>query len=300
MRLIVVLLALIAFGGGVFWVLTAPDTLTAEALPEHEPDVDNGRYMFFAGGCASCHAAEDQDDPLVLGGGHRLETPFGTFVAPNISSDPDQGIGGWSMIAFVNAMVRGVSPNGAHYYPAFPYTSYARMRLEDVMDLKAFLDTVPTDATPSEPHELSFPYSVRRGLGLWKMRYLPELGPVLVENDAPEVARGRYLADGPSHCAECHTPRDVFGGLRPGLAYAGAVAAEGEGWVPNITPHPDGIEDWSTGDIAFALETGFTPDFDVLGSTMAAVVRNMAELTPEDREAIAAYLAALPPLPDAR
>ncbi len=301
MRLLAILVVILAvLAGSAFWLLTVPRPLTAADLPDHEPDIENGALIFAAAGCASCHATEGQDDRTLLGGGHRLDTPFGVFVGPNISTDPDVGIGGWSMLDFANAMVRGVSPEGRHYYPAFPYTSYARMRLEDVMDLKAYLDTLPAVATPSEPHELAFPYSVRRGLGLWKWRYLPEPGPALVADDSEMLARGRYLVEGPAHCGECHSPRDRFGGLVDGLAFAGAPAAAGRGWVPNLTPHPDGLEDWTEDDIAFALETGFTPDFDVLGSTMADVVRNTEQLPASDRAAMAAYLKSLPPLPDAR
>ena len=294
---LVVLLAAVAAAGG--WILSAPAPLTASALPNHEPDTDNGRYMFFAGGCASCHATPEADDRFALGGGLRLETPFGVFVAPNISPDETDGIGGWSTLDFVNAMMRGVSPDGAHYYPSFPYTSYARMRMEDVIDLKAFLDTLDPVEGRAPDHELGFPYSIRRGLGLWKRLHLssdlPDTG-----GDDPVIARGRYLTEGPGHCGECHTPRDWTGGLDHARAYAGAAAAEGEGRVPNVTPHEDGIADWSAGDIAYALESGFTPEFDVLGSTMGKVIDNTSELTRDDRDAIAAYLKALPPLPHAR
>ena len=109
--------------------------------------------------------------------------------------------------------------------------------------------------------------------------------------------RGAYLVEGPGHCAECHSPRDIFGGLIPGRRFAGGVDAEGKGWVPNITPHADGLAKWSEKDIAYLLETGTTPDYDSVGSTMADVAANTAKLSPEDRAAMAAYLKSLPPRP---
>lgn len=287
-RIILALLALALIGAGAFWLLTAPRVLSASDLPDRTPDVEHGRYMFFAGGCASCHATPGQEDPFVLGGGLALPSPFGTFHVPNISPDPDAGIGGWSTLDFVNAMIKGVSPDGSHLYPAFPYTSYQRMKLEDVIDLKAFLDTVEPVSSEVPAHELPFPFNVRRALGVWKLLNLDGT-PFAPDPDAgAEVNRGAYLATGPGHCGECHTPRDALGGLERDKWLAGAPNPEGKGKVPDITSA--GLEDWSDNDIAYALETGFTPDFDSLGSSMARVVRNTSQLTPEDRAAIAAHL----------
>jgi mono/diheme cytochrome c family protein len=283
------------------WLLTAPQPFAAAALPDHSPDPVNGRRMFFAGGCAACHAAEDAEGEarFLLGGGLALGTPFGTFYAPNISPHPDDGIGGWSDLDFINAMMRGISPEGRHYYPAFPYPSYARMRVENVLDLKAFMDTLPPVASETGEHDLAFPYNLRRGLGLWKRLYL-EGGPVVALPDASEAVRlGQYLVEGPGHCGECHTLRDPTGGVRADQWLAGAPSPDGDGVIPNITPHGDGIGDWSQSDIAYALESGFTPDFDSFGGAMVDVQENLAELPASDREAIAAYLKAIPPLPDA-
>lgn len=287
-RIILSLLALALIGAGAFWLLTTPSTLSTGDLPDHEPDVEHGRYMFFAGGCASCHATPGQEDPLVLGGGLELPSPFGTFHVPNISPDAQAGIGGWSTVDFANAMVNGVAPNGSHYYPAFPYTSYQRMKLEDVIDLKAFLDTLAPVSTATPGHELPFPFNIRRALGVWKMLNFD--GKPFAPDPAAseEINRGAYLVTGPGHCGECHTPRDALGGLERDKWLTGAPSPDGKGKVPDITAA--GLKDWSANDIAYALETGFTPEFDSLGSSMAAVVRNMAELTPDDRAAIAAYL----------
>lgn len=258
--------------------------------------------MFWAGGCASCHATlvdgrrAKGDDKLLLGGGLELDTPFGLFRVPNISPHDDDGIGKWSLLEFVNAMQRGIAPDGRHYYPSFPYTSYARMRVEDVMDLKAYIDTLPVVAGRIEEHTLGFPYSVRRGIGAWKRLYLDGQPLVDVDADNEDLLLGRYLVEGPGHCGECHTPRNRLGGLIPGQWLAGAPNPDGEGRVPDITPAAREIGGWSARNISNYLKSGFTPDFDTVGGSMVAVQENLAMLSDSDREAIAAYLKAVPPV----
>ena len=252
--------------------------------------------MFYAGGCASCHAADGAtgEAQLQLGGGHRLVTPFGTFVVPNISMDRADGIGAWSAQDFANAMLRGVSPDGEHYYPAFPYASYARMQPADVADLFAYMQTLPAVAGRQPDHELAFPFSIRRAVGVWKLTNLSPEPAVNLQSPSEQVRLGQYLVEGPGHCGECHTPRDLLGGSDKSRWLAGAPAAAGEGNVPNITAGEGGIGSWSEGDIAYYLESGFTPDFDSVGGSMVKVQQNMARLTADDRAAIAAYLKAVP------
>lgn len=290
---------LAGIGAGAFWFLTEPERLDEATLAKlGAGDAARGERIFWAGGCTSCHARPGaaQDAKLELAGGIELNTPFGTFVPPNISSDPEDGIGNWSAADFANAMMRGVAPDGSHLYPSFPYTSYARMEPADIADLHAFMKTLPAVSGKAESHRLSFPFNVRRGLGLWKLLYLSDEPVVALAPDAPaEVRLGRYLVEGPGHCGECHTPRDFAGGTDKARWLSGAVAAEGEGVVPNITPGEGGLGGWSAGDIASYLETGFTPEFDSVGGSMAEVQRNLARLGPADREAIAAYLKAVPP-----
>ena len=305
MRLALILIGvivLLAVAAGVgFWQITAPRTLAAEALPTHEPDPDRGRWVFHAAGCGGCHAPPEAEgeDRYRLRGGVALTTAFGTFYAPNISPHPEAGIGGWSDLDFVNAVLRGISPEGRHYYPAFPYPTYQRMSVEDALDLKAFMDTLPPVAEPSPGHDLPPLFRFRRGLGLWKRIYMTR-EPFLPGTDAdPLVRRGAYLVTALGHCSECHTPRDRLGGPIADRFLAGGPQPDDETKkVPNITPHADGIGDWSTDDIADALRTGFLPDFETFGGAMAEVQENLAELTDEDREAIAAYLKSVPPLPD--
>ncbi|NJO23220.1 MAG: cytochrome c [Sphingomonadales bacterium] len=290
-------LAVLALGGGaVFYVLTVPSVIATGELPPRVADLATGQIMFHAGGCASCHATPNQEDQRRLGGGLALKTPFGIFKAPNISPDPLFGIGAWPESAFVNAMLRGVGRNGEHLYPSFPFTSYQRMALDDVRDLFAFLKALPPEAVPSASHDLAFPFNVRRGIGLWKLRYLDGKTFTPDPSRSATLNRGAYLVEGAGHCAECHSPRDTLGAIIAERRFSGGPDLEGKGWVPNITPHPDGIAQWSDKDIAYLLETGFTPDYDSVGSSMADVVLNTGKLSAEDRAAMAAYLKALPPV----
>lgn len=164
---VVAALALVAF-----WLLTIPETVPASVLAPHTPDLANGKIMFHAGGCASCHAVPKQEDKTRLGGGLALGSPFGTFYVPNISSDRTDGIGAWTEAQFVTAMVKGTSPTGEHLFPAFPYTSYQRMSLGDIRDLFAYLKTLPAVTGKVRDHALPFPFNIRRTLGLWKLLFL--------------------------------------------------------------------------------------------------------------------------------
>lgn len=309
MRRLLIVGAVLAIAGLVlFLLLTEPRAMSAADLPQHTPDPANGEVMFNAGGCTSCHsvpAGDKCEDPAtkdkrVLGGGRCLKTPFGTFYVPNISPDPETGIGAWSDIEFVNAMQRGISPSGAHYYPSFPYTSYQRMRVEDLLDLKAFIDTLPAVKNRAPDHELALPFRLRRGLGLWKLLYLD--GKPFVPDPAKSqiLNRGAYLVEGPGHCGECHTPRNALGGKIESKHLAGGPAPEGDGWIPNITQSKDGLADWSETDIVSAFQTGLLPSFDSFGSSMVAVQQNLARLPQADLEAIAAYLKSLPAIENPR
>lgn len=285
-----VLVAVVAAGG--LWLLARPHPLSAGDVAGLTGDAGRGEAVFLATGCASCHMAPGATDAarLVLAGGQRFASDFGTFVAPNISQDPKAGIGGWSLLDLANAIQRGVSPEGEHYFPALPYASYAKMKLQDVADLYAYLQTLPADPTPSQPHELAFPFSRREAVGLWKLLYLSD-GWSLKGNLTPTADRGRYLAEAMAHCGECHTPRTALGGLDTARWLGGAPNPSGEGRIPNITPGKLG---WTAADITQYLTTGFTPDYDSVGGHMAHVVENLARLPEGDRLALAEYLLAVP------
>lgn len=295
-RLLASAAVLAALGGAVFWVITMPKTLAPEQTAGLIGDTTKGELVFWAAGCASCHMADGAkgEAALVLSGGQRFASPFGTFLAPNISPDPTAGIGGWSLAAFANAVTKGVSPQGTHYFPAFPYNAYNKMQMQDLADLKAYMDTLPPSTNASQPHEVGFPFNIRRSLGGWK--FLFENKDWVVTGDLTEAeTRGRYLAEAQAHCGECHTPRNALGGLQRDKWLAGAADPSGKGRIPNITP---GKLDWTQDEIATYLTSGFTPEYDSVGGHMVHVVENIARLPESDRAAIAAYLKRAPAISD--
>lgn len=292
-KLAAALVALAIFGTVAFWFLTAPVVVNASALAAYTPDLANGKTMFSAGGCASCHAVPKQDDGTKLGGGLGLVSPFGTFYVPNISSDPKDGIGGWTEAQFVTAMTKGVSPQGEHLFPAFPYTSYQRMKVSDVRDLFAYLKTLPPVAGKVRDHDVPFPFNVRRTVGGWKLLFLDGKEYQPDKTQSAEWNRGAYLVNGPAHCAECHSTRNFLGAIIESKRFAGGPSPDGQGGVPNITQSK--LKDWKKEDFEDTLETGMTPDADRVGGSMVEVVRNTAQLSKEDRAAMALYLKSLPP-----
>jgi len=278
--------------------LLAGWTATAGAQEEGEapdPQIERGRQVFIAASCEGCHTLPDEG--VFLAGGRALASPFGTFYSPNITPHPQSGLGNWSEEDFARALRQGRSPEGKAYYPAFPYTSYSGMSDEDVADLWAYLQSVePADAARQE-HELRFPFGLRLLLEPWRWLYFEEGRFTADPSLDPQQARGAYLVEVLGHCGECHTPRNRLGGLDQARRLAGTPSGPDGRRVSNITPHADGIGDWSKGDIAYLLETGFTPDFDYVGGSMVEVVElSTSQLPAEDREAIAAYLKTLPPI----
>lgn len=285
-------LGLIGLAG--FMLLSAPRTGDLAGLDGLTADPAHGEQVFWAAGCASCHTAPDAavSDRPVLAGGQAFASPFGTFLAPNISTDPEQGIGGWTIASFAHAIMDGVSPEGQHYFPALPYGAYSKMQPQDVVDLKAFMDNLPADATASQPHQISFPFNIRRSLGIWKLMFFRDQW--VMPAATPQLERGRYIAEAMAHCGECHTPRNLLGGLDRSRWLGGAPDPSGKGNIPNITP---GKLTWSEAEIVEYLTSGFTPEFDSVGGHMAHVVENMAKLPESDRQAVAAYLKSVPAVP---
>jgi len=276
-------------------VLTGP--LRAQQAPA-SPDgaaVERGRYVFQAAGCLGCHTdAKGGGEPLA--GGRALATPFGTFHTPNISPDPESGIGAWRLEDFVRALRRGISPDGVAYYPAFPYTSYAGMTDADLADLFAYLMAQPPVSRENRDHDLDFPYNLRFSLSLWQWLYHePEAFRPDPAKDA-EWNRGAYLVRHVAHCGECHSPRNWLGAVEPDQALAGNPQGPEGGKVPNLTPGPGGLADWSDSDIAYALKSGMTPEGDFLSDSMGEVIENStSKLSDGDLSAIAKYLKDLPP-----
>ncbi|MGJ4945700.1 c-type cytochrome [Bradyrhizobium sp. HKCCYLS1011] len=292
-RLLIALIVIGMAGFAIFWWLTMPSTISL-ALAARTPDLANGEEVFNAGGCTSCHAVPNQPDRLKLGGGLPLASPFGTFYAPNISQDPTDGIGRWSESDFVNAVLRGTSPGGSHYYPAFPYTSYAHARLEDIRDLFAYMKTLPAVSGASRDHDLPFPFNIRRTLGIWKLLFFDDKPFTPDQQRSAQWNRGAYLVNSLGHCAECHSPRNLLGGIIKAQRFAGGPDPEGHGWVPNITQK--GLADWSESDFGYFLESGQLPDGDSVGGAMTRVIRNTSQLSADDRTAVAVYLKSLAPV----
>jgi len=291
------LLAILAgvAGLGIFWWLTSPAVVAAASLPPYTPNLANGLTTFNAGGCSSCHAVPNQPDRLKLGGGLAMTAPFGmAFNVPNISPDPKDGIGRWSEADFVTAVLKGTSPSGTHYFPAFPYASYQHAKVEDVRDLFAYLKTLAPVSGKPPGHDVPFPFNIRRTLGGWKFLFLDGKPFVPDASRSAQWNRGAYLVNGLGHCAECHSPRNLLGGIVEAQRFAGGPNPDGEGFVPNITQKR--MSEWSAKDFAYFLESGMTPDGDTAGGSMARVIKNTSQLSPEDRAAMAEYLKSLPPV----
>jgi mono/diheme cytochrome c family protein len=279
------------------WFITKPRpafSKDAEAALEGG-DPARGQLVFAAADCASCHTSPGQPDRLRLGGGLALASAYGTFRVPNISTDPRDGIGRWRAVDLANALLSGVSPQEQHYYPSFPYSSFAKMQVEDVRDLIAYLRTLPPVSGKAPQHDLALVFRIRRFVGFWKLLYF-DRSPIQPEPARGEPwNRGKYLAEAVAHCAECHSTRDLFGGIKPETRFAGGEDPVGTGYFPNITPAR--IGDWSEQQIAEVLTSGNTPNHGRVGSSMTDVVTNTSMLPQSDRAAIATYVKSLPARP---
>jgi mono/diheme cytochrome c family protein len=234
-----------------------------------------------------------QKDHTRLGGGLALRSPFGTVYVPNISSDPKDGIGGWTEAQFVTALTKGTSPQGEHLFPAFPYTSYQYAKIDDLRDLFAFLKTLPAVSGKVRGHDLRFPFNIRRAVGLWKLLFLDGEPFKPDPSKSAQWNRGAYLTNALAHCAECHSPRNALGAIVESKRFAGGPAPDGNGGVPNITATK--LKNWKVDDVAAMLADGTTPDSDIVGGSMAEVVANTAHLSKGGRMAIGEYIKSLPP-----
>jgi len=267
--------------------------------PVHAADpalVKQGEDIFRAAGCAACHTNVDNKGAF-LAGGRALKTPFGTLYTPNITPDRETGVGNWSEAEFIRAMSGGVSPAGRHYYPAFPYTSYTKMRGADIKALWAYLASVPAVKQANKPHELPW-YLPRFMAGAWKSLYFTP-GEFAPDETRPAAwNRGAYLANALGHCAECHSPRNRLGAIEPGKEFIGTTDGPDGDAVPNITPDKKtGLGNWSRDDLVYFLKTGADPDGDYAGGLMAEVIdEGLSHLTQADLEAIADYLRSLLPV----
>lgn len=292
-----VLALLAALGLLAFWVLSAPRPLDASALPQHTADLANGERLYNAAGCRSCHLPGPDlqgVDAGIPAGGRPLKTPIGTLYPPNITPDPETGIGRWSDLDFVNAVQRGISPDGRHYIPAFPYTSYAHMRIEDVLDIRAYVASLPATRAANKPHDIPVAFLLRRGLGLWKWVGLDTTPWKPDPAQSESWNRGSYLVTGPGHCAECHTPRTLFMTSDQSRAFMGGPHPEGAGKVPSLRDLVGRKRYKDAADIAAALQYGEVMGYDKVSSGgMGQVQTNLSMLPEDDIKAIAEYVASL-------
>ncbi len=266
------------------------------ALPGHDPDPANGEVLYNAGGCISCHKASATSG--VTGpptGEAPFETPVGTFWPGNLTPDPETGIGSWTAEEFVDAMTRGVSPDRRHYFPAFPYTSYRDMRVEDLLDLWAYLQSLEPVRSPGRGPDIPMPGLARRAVGLWKRLALDDAGFRPDPEQSESWNRGAYLVNGPGHCGECHTPRNALMIPDKGRAFAGGPHPRGdEGEVPGLLDLEGRDRYTGVSDLVLALQFGETFGYDKLSSGgMADVQMNLAKLPEDDLRAIAEYLLSL-------
>lgn len=281
---------------GLGWILSAPRPLTVAALPSgYAANVANGERLYNAGGCYSCHKpAEGAADPAMPSGGSPLKTPIGVLYPPNLTPDGETGLGSWSDIDFVNAVQLGISPRGNHYIPAFPYTSYAHMRIEDVLDIRAYLASLTPVKSEVPPDQIPLSFVVRRGIGLWKWIGLASSPLEPDPAQSQTWNEGAYLVNGPGHCSECHTPRTIFMTSDKSRFLAGGPHPEGDGKVPSLRDLIGRGRYKDTKDLASALEFGEIMGYDKLSSGgMGAVQTNISKLPKEDILAIAEYLTSL-------
>lgn len=264
--------------------------------PASAADVERGAYIFDAAGCAGCHT-DSRNGGQLLAGGRALATPFGTFISPNITASP-AGIGDWSDEDFIKAMREGISPGGQPYYPSFPFTSFTQATTADLLDLKAYIFSLPQSPEISQPHDLKFPFSFRPLMYGWRLLNFRQQDFIPDPTQSDSVNRGAYLVEALSHCAECHTPRTALGAINRDMWMAGTLDGPEGDSVPNITPDAvTGIGDWSPGDLVSLLKTGLTPEFDSVGGSMGEVVQQgTSRMTDEDLAAIVDYLLSLPPI----
>lgn len=254
-------------------------------------DPQRGAYLVKAGGCMACHT-EEKKDATLYAGGRALKTPFGTFYGPNITPDQANGIGRWSEADFIRAMRTGIRPDGAAYYPAFPYPSYTKISDADLRDLWAYLRTVAPSNRANQPHDLGIPFRFRVLNRFWQWMFFTPGAFSADVAKSQQVNRGAYLVQALGHCGECHTPRNALGGPKLDRFLGGGMGPEGKG-IPNLTPTR--LKKWGDKDLSDYLSSGLTPDGDVPAEAMAEVIRNTTgQLTPEDLGALIAYLRTIP------
>ena len=262
--------------------------LPARAIDIQDFDlIQRGKYLADIGDCGACHTLPGSG--AMLAGGRPIETPFGTLLAPNITPDPETGIGAWIDDEFINSLTKGTGRNGAHLYPAMPYTYMTRITREDALAIRAYLNTIPAVHNPVQPNQLPFPFDVRAGLVAWdELNFRPgEFKPIA--GKSPAWNRGAYVVEGLAHCGLCHTPKNAAGGDETSQRLKGYAL---QGWfAPDITNNKwRGIGSWSVEDIVTYLKTGHNRFSAASGPMAEAIMDSTSKFTDDDLKAIATYL----------
>lgn len=252
-------------------------------------DVEHGEHLIEAAGCFVCHT-DIENDGLPFAGGPALDSPFGTFYAPNITPAPIFGIGNWSLYDFSRALRHGISPDNNYYYPSMPFLSYSGMTDQDVMDIwGAYLEIEPV-AKFSKPHKLPFPFSIRQSLKVWRALFFTPEKPH--KNDLSDgISRGEYLVRHVVHCSECHTPRNILGAPIKSKFLTGNSKLPDDNSSPDISTKSFRGRAWTRDDVETALSIGMLADGDFIGGSMADVIDySTSMMNREDINAIVDYL----------
>jgi mono/diheme cytochrome c family protein len=249
-------------------------------------EIARGRYLAIVGDCAGCHNAPGG---APYSGGLPIETPFGTLVSPNITPDRETGIGAWTDDEFVSAMRDGTRRGGEHLYPAMPYTYYTKATREDVLAIRAYLQTLEPVRNEVKANQLPFPFNVRASMVGWNELYLKRGTFTPVAGKSDEWNHGAYLVEGLGHCGLCHTAKNAMGGDETARALQGGAL---QGWyAPNLTDDPrTGLGDWSVDDVIAYLKTGHNNVSAATGPMSDVIVHSTSQMTDADLRAIAVYL----------
>ena len=272
-------------------LLSTASSFAGGSDPQEFTQIQRGRYLAILSDCSSCHTVPGSGHPFA--GGRAIETPFGNIVAPNITPDPETGIGSWSDEAFDAAVRHGVRRNGSRLYPAMPYNAYTKMSRDDVLAIRAYLNTITPVRNAVVADTLPFPFNIRAAMRVWDVLYFKEGDYRPDPNQSAEWNRGAFLVSGPAHCGACHTPKTFLGGDKTNQYLEGAYL---QGWsAPNITNDARlGLGRWSKADIVSYLKSGHNHITAATGPMGEVVTLSTAQMTDPDLNAIATYLKSLP------
>jgi mono/diheme cytochrome c family protein len=278
------------FAGVGIALFVAASATAGDSDPQDFTQIERGRYLAVLSDCASCHTVPGSNQPFA--GGRAIETPFGNIVAPNITPDPETGIGSWSDDAFDGAIRKGLRRNGSRLYPAMPYTAYTKMSRDDVLAIRAYLNTVTPVRNAVVANTLPFPFNIRASMRVWNALYFNQGDYEPDIHKSTEWNRGAFLVDGPGHCGACHTPKTFLGGDKADQYLRGGFL---QGWsAPDITGDTRvGVGAWSAEDLVAYLKSGHNRLSAATGPMAEVVSLSTEHMTDPDLKAIAAYVKSL-------